>query len=98
MSRLELETLKAVIYNSRRTLANHCPSPYTKIATYCDGCPFRLIHNCLLLVIQTLTQTYTVSYVVIRYHTLLLISAYAVAYFLAPTSPLHVLGLNAYIS
>ena len=81
MSRLKLETPKAVTQNSRRTLANHCLPSNIKIATYRDGCPFRLIHSCLLLVMQTLTQTYTVSYAVIRYHALLLISAYAVAYF-----------------
>src|SRR6266699_5571124 len=47
MSRLELETPKAVTQNSRKTLANQCPSPHTQIATYRDGCPFRLIHSCL---------------------------------------------------
>src|SRR6266699_4828945 len=93
MSRLELETPKAVTQNSRRTLANQCPSPHTQIATYCDGCPFRLIHGCLLLVlqfptrlfvvIQTFTpspQAYTVSYDVIRYHALLFISAHFSSY------------------
>src|SRR6266566_415599 len=81
VSRLELETPKAVTQNSRRTLTNHYPSPYTKIATYRDGCPFRLIHSCLLLTMQSFTQAYAVLYTVIRYHALLLIPAYAVVYF-----------------
>src|SRR6266566_8137803 len=144
VSRLELETPKAVTQNSRRTLTNHYPSPYTKIATYRDGCPFRLIHSCLLLTMQSFTQAYAVLYTVIRCHAnayskpsglcgslrcyslsctvayssvcgCLFLYVYirclptnnAVAYsgprinqcycFEAPTAPLHVLGLNAYI-
>ncbi len=144
MSRLELETPKAVTQNSRKTLANQCPSPHTQIATYRDGCPFRLIHSCLLLVMQSLTQAYAVPYTAIcrhaddyskpsslygflRCYSLSCTVAYssvcgclflyvyirclptnnAVAYsgprinqcycLEAPTAPLHVLGLNAYI-
>src|SRR6266566_9394329 len=69
VSRLELETPKAVTQNSRRTLANQCLSPYTQIAIYRNGCPFCLIHGCLLLVLQSLTQTYTVPYTAICRHT-----------------------------
>ena len=62
---MELETLKAFTQNSRRTLANQCLSPYTQIVICRNGCPFRLIHGCLLLVLQSLTQAYAVPYTAI---------------------------------
>src|SRR6266566_6153952 len=47
-------------WNGLRTCANPRASFSTKIATYRNGYPFRLIHGCLLLVLQSLTQAYAV--------------------------------------
>ena len=55
-------------WNGLRTRANPRASFSTKIATYRNGCPFRLIHGCLLLVLQSLTQAYAVPYTAICRH------------------------------
>jgi len=62
-------------WNGLRTRANPRASFSTKIATYRNGCPFRLIHGCLLLVLQSLTQVYAVSYTAICCHARRLLQA-----------------------
>src|SRR6266566_14618 len=54
-------TPNAVTLNGSGTYMNLRPLPHTKIATCCNGCPFRLIHTLFLfqLIRRALTQTPT---------------------------------------